>query len=296
MKMEQMRCFLALAEHHNFSVAADELYISQSTLSKQIQSMERELNVVLFERKARSVTLTAVGERIHFMMEQIVNSYDDMLSYLPDNREKEQQLLKVSSICDMSQYGITQMIIKFERENRGVIAETREQGHDSLAESLEQRRIQCAIGYRELIGNVTGYDIMTLKRDPLVLVYSKNHPLAKKDSPNLGDAKFYRFCFPKEDKSFFDHILRLCARVGFVPELTKSDVRISTIKEYILQGMRLTIITKSRAEHIFDSPEFVINPLTKADILHLALFVRSDVEEEMYQEFEEFAQKYFKDE
>lgn len=293
MQIEWMKCFLALAEYHNFSVASEYLYISQSTLSKRIQAMERELDVVLFNREARTVTLTSAGERIRFWVEKIVNDYDDMLSYITDISDDGRRLLMVSSMCDMGQYGITNMIIRFEQEHNGVIAETKEQSHGIMAENLEQRKIICAIGYWELIGNVRGYHVTKLKLDPLVLVYSRQHPLAKKNSPNLGDAKFYRFCFPKEDMRFFEFIIRLCARVGFSPELTKSDVRISTIREYILQGMRLTITTESRAKHIFSDQEFMVTPLEQEDVLQLALFVREDVQDSLYDEFKDYVENYY---
>lgn len=294
MQIEMMRCFLALAYYRNFSIAAESLYISQSTMSKRIMSMEKELNTALFERTARTVNLTAVGERIYYQIEKIVNEYDDMLSCIPDVLSEQNQILTVSSMCDMSQYGITRMIIGFERERHGVIAETREQSHLAMAEGLDQNRITCAIGYRELLGNIPGYDFRFLQEDPLVLVYSKEHSLAKRHSPNLGDAKFFRFCFPKEDKRFFEYILRLCARVGFAPELTKSDVRISTIREYILQGMRITITTQSRANKIFYESEFIVTPLEKEDILHLVLLIKKDVADPLYLEFAEYAEQYYK--
>lgn len=295
MQIEMLRCFLALAYSHNFSVAAENMYISQSTMSKRILAMEQELNVTLFERTARNVKLTSAGERIFYQIENIVNEYDDMLSCIPDVSEQS-RILTVSSMCDMSQYGITKMIIGFELANHGVIAETKEQSHTAMSESLEQNRTICAIGYRELIGSVTGYERRFLKADPLVLVYSKEHSLAKRHSPNLGDAKYFRFCFPKEDRRFFEHILRLCAKVGFAPELTRSDVRISTIREYILQGMRITITTQSRANRIFREPEFIVNPLEEEDVLHLELFIKKDAQDPLYQDFAEYAEQYYRKE
>lgn len=294
MQIEMLRCFLALAYYKNFSIAAESLYLSQSTMSKRIMGMEKELGTKLFERTARTVRLTSVGERIYYQVEKIVNEYDDMLSYIPDVTTEQNRILTVSSVCDMSQYGITNLIIGFERNNPGVIAETRELSHSVIVEGLEQKRIACAIGYYELLGHVPGYEVKLLQEDPLVLVYSRHHSLARRHAPNLGDAKFFRFCFPKEDKRFFEYILRLCAKVGFAPELTKSDVRISTIREYILQGMRLTITTMSRAKRIFIDSDFIVTPLRKEDILHLVLLVKSDITEPLYQEFAQYAVQYCK--
>ena len=62
MELKQIRYFLAIVEVGSFSVAADELYISQSSLSKQISALEKELGVRLFDRSKRQIALTAAGE------------------------------------------------------------------------------------------------------------------------------------------------------------------------------------------------------------------------------------------
>ena len=63
MQIEYLQCFQAVAEHKSFSLAADSLYISQSSLSKRIKSLEEELGGALFIRKNNSsVSLTPFGE------------------------------------------------------------------------------------------------------------------------------------------------------------------------------------------------------------------------------------------
>ena len=60
MEISQLRAVLAIAKSHSFSRAAQELYLSQSTLSLQVAKLEKELGVTLFYRTTRTVHLTAV--------------------------------------------------------------------------------------------------------------------------------------------------------------------------------------------------------------------------------------------
>ena len=61
MNTVQLECFVAVAEHLNFSKASRELKITQPAVTHQIQALEEELNVKLFTRTSRSVSLTQEG-------------------------------------------------------------------------------------------------------------------------------------------------------------------------------------------------------------------------------------------
>ena len=63
MNFAQLGYFLAVARSKNFSRAAEDSYVSQSSLSKQIKALEEELGVELFVRSASGATLTSAGER-----------------------------------------------------------------------------------------------------------------------------------------------------------------------------------------------------------------------------------------
>src|SRR5687768_16298889 len=61
MELRQLRCVEAVARHRHFTRAAEELHVAQSALSHQVQRLETELGIVLFERTSRRVTPTEAG-------------------------------------------------------------------------------------------------------------------------------------------------------------------------------------------------------------------------------------------
>ncbi len=71
--IEQLTYFLNLSEYKNFSLASYELCISQSSLSKQIKSLENELNVTLFDRSTRIVSLTPAGHEFYIYAKKAVD-------------------------------------------------------------------------------------------------------------------------------------------------------------------------------------------------------------------------------
>lgn len=64
MTITQLKYCIAVAEHRNFTTAAEHVYVTQPTLSMQIQKLEQELNLKIFDRKQKPIGLTAVGEKI----------------------------------------------------------------------------------------------------------------------------------------------------------------------------------------------------------------------------------------
>lgn len=84
MELRQLRYFLKVAETLNFSEASRKLYITQSTLSQQINKLEHELGMQLFERNSHEVALTEAGEHLRQYATRAVGSVDDCVQHLQD--------------------------------------------------------------------------------------------------------------------------------------------------------------------------------------------------------------------
>ena len=76
MDILQMKYFLAVAREENISRAAEYLYITQPSLTRQIQNMEKEIGRPLFERGGRKMTLTETGMMLKKRAEEIVSLYE----------------------------------------------------------------------------------------------------------------------------------------------------------------------------------------------------------------------------
>ena len=73
MTITQLYYVLAVAEHKNFTLAAEKCFVTQPTLSMQIQKLEEELDVQIFDRSKKPIQLTDVGQQIVIQAKNIVN-------------------------------------------------------------------------------------------------------------------------------------------------------------------------------------------------------------------------------
>ncbi|HLN95343.1 MAG TPA: LysR family transcriptional regulator, partial [Flavobacterium sp.] len=76
MTITQLQYVLAVAEHRNFTLAADKCFVTQPTLSMQIQKVEDELGVLIFDRSKKPIQLTDIGQKIVAQAKNIVNEAD----------------------------------------------------------------------------------------------------------------------------------------------------------------------------------------------------------------------------
>ena len=91
----QIKLFLAVAEVHSFSKAAEELFIEQSTLSRRISMLEQELGVQLFDRKSRPIRLTGKGQTLYEQWKPLLAAFEHTLAMLHTQREEDSRTLNV---------------------------------------------------------------------------------------------------------------------------------------------------------------------------------------------------------
>ncbi len=81
MTITQLNYVLAVAENQNFTKAAEKCFVTQPTLSMQIQKLEDELDVQIFDRSKKPIELTEVGKKIVSQAKNIVNEADRITRY-----------------------------------------------------------------------------------------------------------------------------------------------------------------------------------------------------------------------
>lgn len=295
LRFDHLLCLAAIKKYRNFSEAAENLYISQSALSKQLKSFEDELGVTLVERRHSTINLTPIGERISVYAEAILDEYDRMVLEAKDYIKSEKKKLRLASFCEMSQYGITDLMVSFEHDIPNFYIESKECDHPQMLDLLDNRQTDIIIGYRELWPKVANYFSMPLKKDDLVLVVHESHPLAKTNNISLADVQQERFCFPREDEALFKLFHETCVAAGFAPYHTLSHVRLGTIKRYILQGMRVTLQTRIRAANFFTEPVFHLIDVEESPSLTLTIMANESLLSKLGRKFIQFACGYYRE-
>lgn len=114
MDIFQIHCFLTLVETGNFSKAAEQLFISQPSLSARIKKLERELGIVLFERGGRQTVLTPAGQFFLTKAQRFIEDYQSIKIDL--ERFKQQPILRIGTLRTIRSFNLAQLIAKFRQK------------------------------------------------------------------------------------------------------------------------------------------------------------------------------------
>ena len=140
MDIKELTNFIAIAENGSISKAARELHISQPPLTKQLQRLETELNVTLFERTSKGVTLTKKGRMFYRRALSLIAFSESIFSEL---NSKSESTINIGMISSSSAYSIM-LIEKYLLENDDSFSIT-EGINFNLLELLEKHLIDLAI-------------------------------------------------------------------------------------------------------------------------------------------------------
>lgn len=211
MTLEQIDYFICAAQSRTFFDAAETMHISQSSLSKQIMKLEKELELTLWDRSKRTAVLTPAGEFFYKEALKISRQYHRSMEAVSHFKDSESKVLHIGTLPFLSQYHLTSVIHSFCAAHPELSFSLKEVEDQELLSGLEKDLFDLIFARKHML-DLNLYTFHVLTEDRLVAVFPKNHPSASKKTVSLTELKretfilmpphtsIYRFCM----RSFHD--------------------------------------------------------------------------------------------
>ena len=259
MDIFQLQYFLSAAITGNFTMAATENNISQSSFSKHIMALENEMGVKLFYRNRKSISLTPAGERLQKHAYAILGSYksmmDDMACYSQDDI-----VISIFSIPVFVQYQIPEIMSAFRALHPQVKFSVVESESSLVLQGL--RRLECDFAIlRTDFLDEEQYNITPINVDRLVAVVPENHPLAKEKSISVKRLKGEKLLLPTGKASLFDICMAVCKKAGFTPNVPYTVSGKPEISLKFVKNDGVIVLAMEQVMTYFDMPGCVVVPL-----------------------------------
>jgi len=215
-ELRQLRYFVVVAEELHFGRAATRLHIVQSTVSQQVQRLERELGTGLFERSSRTVRLSAAGRRLLPRARAVLAGADALLAdarLLAGPQSNSVVLGTGSGLGNRLDFFLDSMAA----HGPGLAVRFRNLSSRERVEQVRTGRLDGA--FLRGAASVPDLRLLSLWEDPLVVVVPAAHPLARQPDVPLGQLRDLPLrIIPRERNSgLYDLVLESCAEAGFRP-------------------------------------------------------------------------------
>ena len=245
MELRHLRYFLAVARHRNFTRAAEELHLAQPPLSQQIQQLERELDVVLFDRSGRQIELTQAGEVLLQHSLRVFESIDDMLTEVGEVAGGQKGTVVLGTHPSSAGLLIPGIIQQMRKRLPEVGLIIREASTGTIVDLAIQRHVDLGLARLPLLKDdprIALIDTHPLYQERALVVVPPDHPFTRQTGGirivELRDEPFLL----RGVSMFYQQVMSACKQAGFTPRVICEGAEIDTLLRLVAGGVGITIV------------------------------------------------------
>jgi DNA-binding transcriptional LysR family regulator len=241
-RLKQIRAFCQVVRSGSITVAAQKLFLSQPSVTLQIQALERELKTTLFERRGPTMRLTPDGEALYALAEPLVQGVDGLhANFEAQHGRLESGELNIGAGESTILYILPEVVSRFTKAYPGIhLRLHNETGRDGL-KMLKSDEIDFAVGSMlDVPDDITYQPLVTF--DP-VLIVPIGHPLAKKKKVTLEDISQFGLILPPRHLSTWGVVKYVFQQHKLSFRVTLEAGGWEVIKKYVELGMGISIVT-----------------------------------------------------
>jgi DNA-binding transcriptional LysR family regulator len=276
MNLKQLEVFIAVAESGSFSRAAEVTFLTQSTVSQHVSSLESEFDLKLLDRTGKGALLTEAGKILLLHARRVMAEAQEVPLVLNRFRGLEKVVLKIGGSNIPACYMIPECIPSFREQHPGVIINLFQGDSRETLERLKREEVEFA-----LVGNrftEKGFVHIPLTLDKISLVVPAGHPWTGRDyilpEELLDESFIFREPGSGTDRAFRDELVK----TGFAPDLLGVSMCLGSneaVKQAILNGAGISFLSELSVKKECEQGDlFVVKVKGLAIFRHIYLVTR----------------------
>lgn len=208
MTITQLQYVLAVAEHKNFTLAAEKCFVTQPTLSMQIQKVEEELDIIIFDRSKKPIQLTEVGQKIVAQAKNIVNEADRIQDIVDQQKGFIGGEFRLGIIPTVMPTLLPMFLNNFIKKYPKVKLIIEELNTAEIVTKLKNGHLDAAIAATPL--EEEKIKEIVLYYEPFMVYVPQQHPKFNKTELEVADLNVDEILLLQDGHCFRDGILNLC--------------------------------------------------------------------------------------
>ena len=253
MDISYIREFVMLAECGSFSEAAARLFISQSSISKHIQALEKELGMPLFNRTTRSIRLSEAGALYLPYAKKLAALCMDSEIALDDLKHRSSTSLTIAVMQHPQYYDMARYITGFREAYPELTFSMVEADELVLYEMFQKKTVNIFPTYSNFAG-AGDYTFMPMEKSAVVALLRRDHPCAAAGRVSLERLGGERLLLPSRGGSISALIKAAFRRAGVVPQVVYEGSSIGCI-DLVKAGMGVSLHAREFATALAEDPD-----------------------------------------
>ena len=256
MTITQLKYVLAVAEHQNFTKAAENTFVTQPTLSMQIQKLEDELDILIFDRSTKPIELTDIGAKIVHQAKNIVNEANRMTDIVDQQKGFVGGEFVIGIIPTVMPTLLPMFLRNFINKYPKVKLKIEELNTATIIQRLEDGHIDAAIAATPLDNeNIIE---RPLYYEPFMAYVPPQHRLASKDKLTTEDLDLSDMLLLEDGHCFRDGVINLCKVSKDYGEdsFSLESGSFETLLKLADEGLGMTLLPYLHAQDITNRKNF----------------------------------------
>ena len=256
MNLQQLSYLVALDTHRQFGLAAEKSYVSQPALSVQVQKLEEELGVLLFDRTQRKVEPTAIGAQVIAQARRVLREAQQLRELVQAAKGEVVGDLRLGVISTLAPYLVPRFLVGLTTAYPNLRVHIEELRSEEIMARLKDYRLDVGLLVTPLDDRLLHE--LPLLDEPFLLLASESHPLAALDAVRPADLTSPGLWLMQEGHCFRNQVLNLCGLTTSTGAIAYESGSIETLKELVRHHHGYTLVPELA---VLD--EVDINPLLK---------------------------------
>ena len=243
MELRQLEYFCAVSSLENFTKAAHFLHVSQPSVTKAIQALEAELNLLLFDRSQKHIFLTDAGQIFLLHAKKILQDVQTAKKSMEPFRTQNGGVIKLGVPPMVESYLFPNFFLKFQSLHPNILLNLQECAtSNAVAEKLDNDFLDFGIIF--LKADTLLKNSMLLLDSEFYLCLPLNHRLAQ--VPKIFFKELHGENFILQPKGTLQNLvtMELSADAGFAPNILLNTSQLKTIKELVSGGVAVSLLPK----------------------------------------------------
>lgn len=241
-KIRDLEYLTAIAEYKHFGRAAEACFVSQPTLSGQIQKLENQLGLVLIERQTRKVMLTPAGEKLLIKARDVLTAAHNFEASAKALHDPLSGDLHIGLIPTLAPYILPHIMPTLNEHLPKINFYLHENRTQDLLTQLHEGKLDILI--LPWLDEMERFERYRLFEEPLVMATAKQHPLAQKSLVSFDDLQHQKILTLEDGHCLRDQAMGYCFSAGAEEDHSFRATSLETLRYMVASNMGITLLPK----------------------------------------------------